>query len=544
MNSLTNLNLVSVGIAVAAIAILGFVIYFNNRKSVTNKAFLLFALFSVLWSVVNYIQYQVHTPELSFWVLRCVLFLGVWHSFSFFQFALVFPEETFSFRRWFTYGLVPITAIASLFTLSPYVFSGIAKVSPNGTLVQVQNGPAIPFVALLILLLVAGGVVLLIRKTVRAAAERKRQFAFVMGGMAATFVLLMTFNFILPAFFNNTQFIPYGAIFLLPFVAFTFYAVSRYHLLNTKIISTEILSFVLAVATLLQVIISQSIAELLLRVGVFTLTLIFCVLLIQSVRREVEQREELERLNKQIEGQKEQLEELSHFKSELLSLASHQIRSPLAAIKGFGTLIVGGSYGPVPDKIKETVGKMGESANSLIGLINTLLDMRKVDEGKMEYQMARVDLKKIVNDVFELLRGLAETKKLEFKFNAPDHEVPVNADAEKLKQVIQNLADNAIKYTPSGFVHIDLMETPAAPGQMPTATVAVSDSGVGFSPDLAPHLFEEFIRDERVKKQILGTGLGLYIARKIAEAHGGKLWAESPGEGKGSSFRVSIPELQ
>jgi two-component system, OmpR family, sensor histidine kinase MtrB len=330
----------------------------------------------------------------------------------------------------------------------------------------------------------------------------------------------------------------------LPFVALTFYAVSRYHLLDTKVISTEILSFVLAIATLLQIIISQSLAELLLRSGVFVLTLIFAVLLIQSVRREVEQREQLEVLNIKLDDANKQLEELSHFKSELLSLASHQIRSPLAAIKGFGTLIVGGSYGPVPDKIKETVVKMSDSANNLINLINTLLDMRKVEEGKMDYQMARTDLKKLANDVVELLKGLAETKKLEFTFTAPDKEILVNADAEKLKQVIQNLTDNAIKYTPNGFVHVELKEEPSAvPGQAPNAIITVSDSGVGFSPELAPHLFEEFIRDARVKKQILGTGLGLYIARKIAEAHGGTIWAESAGEGKGSSFHMKVPEI-
>ena len=165
---------------------------------------------------------------------------------------------------------------------------------------------------------------------------------------------------------------------------------------------------------------------------------------------------------------------------------------------------------------------MSKSANDLINLINTLLDMRKVEEGKMDYQMARADLSKIVNEVTDLMRPLAETKKLEFKFDSPGHEVPVNADAEKLKQVVQNLTDNAIKYTPSGFVHIELKE------ENGSAIVTVSDFRRGFSPELAPHLFEEFIRDERVKKQILGTGLGLYIARKIAEAHGGTLWAESP----------------
>jgi signal transduction histidine kinase len=123
-------------------------------------------------------------------------------------------------------------------------------------------------------------------------------------------------------------------------------------------------------------------------------------------------------------------------------------------------------------------------------------------------------------------------------FTNADHDIFVNADAQKLKQVVQNLVDNAIKYTPSGFVRVTLSE------EAGRANIAVSDSGLGISAALIPYLFEEFIRDERVKKDIRGTGLGLYIARKITEAHQGTISVESPGEGEGSTFRVTLPALQ
>ncbi len=533
-----NLDLLSVGIAVAGIGILGFVVFFSDRKSITNVSFLGFAVMTVIWGISNYFNYQFISPELVLWTLRAHLCISVLHAYFFFQLAYVFPLAEKKFSKVYKVVLLPAVALVAILTLTPLVFSGIEKVASAGQVTNPTRGPAIILFVLMAVYLIGGGIFLLFRKLFQAKKEEKAQYRFVIIGTVFTFLLILTFNLVLPIFFNQLRFAPLGAIFIFPFIAFTAYAIFKHHLLSVKVISTEILAFILAVVTFSEVVLSTSFVQIMFRSGELILVLIFGIYLIQSVLREVEQREELERLNKQIEEQNVKLEELSHFKSELLSLASHQIRSPLAAIKGFGTLIVDGSYGPVPDKVKEAVEKMGKSANELIGLINTLLDLRKVEEGKMEYQFAKTDLNKLTTEVLDLLKPLAEAKKLIFTLDAPGHEVWVNADGEKLKQVIQNLTDNAIKYTPSGEVRVELKEEGGA------ATVSVKDSGVGVPASLLPHLFEEFIRDERVKKQILGTGLGLYIARKIAEAHGGKIWAESEGEGKGSTFRVSVPLMK
>src|SRR6185312_15719700 len=140
----------------------------------------------------------------------------------------------------------------------------------------------------------------------------------------------------------NVLYIPLAAVFFFPFIAFTTYAITKYHLLSVKVISAEIFAFLLTIVTFSEIIFSQTLLQILFRVGEFILVLVFGILLIQSVQREVEQREELEKLNEKIEADNKQLAELGRFKSELLSLASHQIRSPLAAMKGFITLIVGG----------------------------------------------------------------------------------------------------------------------------------------------------------------------------------------------------------
>jgi signal transduction histidine kinase len=164
--------------------------------------------------------------------------------------------------------------------------------------------------------------------------------------------------------------------------------------------------------------------------------------------------------------------------------------------------------------------------------------MRKVEEGKMEYSFEKVDLVALIAGTVESIMPLAQAKNLTLSSTLPPAPVMVNIDKEKFKQVIQNLLDNAIKYTPTGFVKLELTTNQGK------ALIAVSDSGFGIPATLIPFLFEEFIRDERIKREIRGTGLGLYIARKITEAHGGTLVAESEGEGKGSTFRATIPVAQ
>jgi hypothetical protein len=373
-----NLSLLLTGVVTAATAILGFSIFLNNRKGITNKSFYLFSLLTIAYIVFNYSARAITNPVSSLILFRITIFFAVWHAFYIFQLLYVFPKESVRFPRWYLWGLVPLVAIVSLLNLTPFVFSKVGAVSASGQVLTIVNGPGIAAFGLLVSILIASGLGIFFKKTISAPAGEKPPLKYVLLGTCTTFILLGTFNFILPALFNNSSFIALGPLFFFPFIILTFFAITRHGLLSIKVISTEILAFTLSVITLLELIISQTLAETLLRTGLFILVLIFSLFLIQSVRREVEQRQLLEKLDKELEEKNKQLEELGRFKSELLSLASHQIRSPLAAIKGFGTLIIDGSYGPVSDKIKEVVEKMDKSANELISLINTLLDLRKV----------------------------------------------------------------------------------------------------------------------------------------------------------------------
>lgn len=248
-----------------------------------------------------------------------------------------------------------------------------------------------------------------------------------------------------------------------------------------------------------------------------------------------DQGKDLEQLNKELTEAKDKFEKLNHFKTHLLALTSHQMKTPLGIIRGYAALLREGSYGPLTDKAKDALAKIELSAEDLVNLVDNVIDLRKVEEGRIQYQMSHFDFVKLLRQTAEELGHMAMAKGLNLSVEVPQNEIIIYGDEQKLRHVIQNLLDNAVKYTNKGVVRVKAEEKDG------NVLLAVEDTGIGIPEGVSPMLFEEFVRDERVKQEIRGTGIGLSIAKTFVEAHKGKVWAESPGEGKGSTFYVSIP---
>jgi signal transduction histidine kinase len=520
---------------------LGLMVYRSNPKSATNKIFFALSILIALWLPTGAL-YLAQFSTILLLVMRLGIFFAAPMSMLFFWFAYTVPNESFPLSKPMIWTTTLLTAIMMAFNISPYAFSQVETVG-NTPVVTTGLG-IIPFSIISTIFSILA-IYFLIKKAFMTAGESRGQIRTVLIGMVVMLLLVIGTILVPLIFFHSGLFIVLLPIYTLVFLGATAYAITRYHLFNLKIIATESLTIILCIILFAKIFVDKTATDVIVDSLIFLVTIVFGILLVKSVRSEVRQREELERLNRQIAEKNNQLEDLSRFKSQLLSLASHQIKSPLAAIKGFVSLISEGAYGEVGDRVKETLKKVQNSADDLIGLINTLLDVRKVEEGKMEYKFERVDVNDMTAKVIDLLQPLAQAKKLALSFAPAPRPVWVNADPEKLKQVVQNIIDNAIKYTPTGFVKVSLDETAPVDTAAKRGTLVISatDSGLGIAAELIPHLFEEFVRDERVKKEIRGTGLGLYIAQKIAEAHGGKITAESPGEGKGSAFHITLPEI-
>lgn len=535
-----NLDLLSVGIAVATTAILGCIVIFSNHKSATHRAFLIFSIVTIFWGIVNYLHYQFESPILVLWLLRLVLFSAVWVAFSLFRLLYIFPSENRALPKKSRLLLFLLAVLTSILTLTPLVFREIVGSIIIGQSPRTIKGPGIFVFGFVSLGFVLNGLYFLIKKQREAVGIEKSQLKLLLTGASLMFLLIITFNFVFAAFLDNQRFIPLGAVFILPFVFATFYAIIRHQLLNIKVIATEILTLVVIIATFLEVLISRGPLEIVFRSGVFVFLLAFGILLIRSVRREVEQREKLEVLSKELGEVNEELKRLDQTKSEFISMAGHQLRAPLTVIKGYISMTLEGSFGAITEKAKSALEKVFVSTEQLIKLVGGMLNLSRIESGKIEYVFIFNNIVPIIEGVVEEFKPEAKKKGLSIIFrNGAGKTLVMRHDPDKIREVVINLIHNAIKYTDKGAITVALKEVGSKDKRL---RISVHDQGIGIKAEDLGRLFAKFVRTEESKTfNPEGMGIGLYFVKRVVEDHNGKAWAESAGLGKGSTFIVELP---
>jgi len=253
-----------------------------------------------------------------------------------------------------------------------------------------------------------------------------------------------------------------------------------------------------------------------------------------------ELRMRLEQSNLDLEVANDKLKSLDTLKSEFLSLASHQLRSPLTAIKGYASMLIEGSFDKLTVKNTEPIKRIYTSAQDLTNIVEDLLNVSKIEQGGMKYEFMPTNLSDIAQKLFHEMEISAQNKHITLTFETPKYdECMASTDPTKIKQVFLNVVDNSIKYTPEGgTVAMKLMRD----GKN-SIIFAVSDNGMGISPETKAKLFEKFSRGEGSKVNTGGSGLGLYLAKQIAIAHKGDIEVESEGLGTGATFKVILPAV-
>ena len=241
------------------------------------------------------------------------------------------------------------------------------------------------------------------------------------------------------------------------------------------------------------------------------------------------------RLFDEIQDKSRQLAEASQHKSQFLANMSHELRTPLNAILGYNELIVDGIYGTPSEKMQAVLKRVESNGRHLLGLINAVLDLSKIEAGQFTLDLADYSLQNVAQTVYNAVEPLALDKKLVFKAEVQSDLPPGRGDERRLTQVLLNLVGNAIKFTDAGEV---VIKADASDG---TFNLAVRDTGPGISAADQAKLFQEFQQaDNSNTRKKEGTGLGLAISKRIIEMHGGRIWIESQ-VGQGSTFFVTLP---
>lgn len=366
-------------------------------------------------------------------------------------------------------------------------------------------------------------------------ANKKEIVSLSMG--VVLFLFAFAWGNIIGSFTDDWQLGQYGLFGMPIFTAFLAYSIVKYKTFNIKLIGTQALVIALWIA-LFAVLFIRTIENVRVIVSLtLILFLIVGIILVRSVKREVEQRERIEKLARDLEVANEKLKELDQMKTEFLSLATHQIRSPLTAIKGYSSMLLEGDFGEMPIKARGAVKTVFASCQHLIDIVEDFLNISRIEQGRMVYNKENLNLKDLVKEATTELMPNAEKKGLRIDLQITDQTpLIITADKNKMKQVLHDLIDNAIKYTKTGGIEVRVLRDQL------NAEVMVKDTGVGMDKKDMDRLFNKFSRaTDAFKQNVTGTGLGLYIAQKMTEAHGGKIQAESQGRGKGSTFTIVLP---
>ena len=530
-------------IPTAVLAILiGAFVFLKNRSSLISKILLGIALSFSIWSFLDLLNWEFGYNSIL--TMFSWSLLGLVNSLIF-LFSLYFVY-VFIDKRDILFSKKLILGILFM----PIIF--LTPTTLNLPFFDITNCEATEgkfftnyyyYLSLAIFIWILGLIMYRYRK---ADKDFKKQILFMGFGIELFLLSFFATNF-LASMLDNYNILIYGMFGMVIFMGFLAYLIVKFKAFNIKLLGAQALmvSLVVLIGSMFAFVETTTSRIL---VGV-TLALSSGMgwFLVKSVKLEVQRKEELQLMSDKLANANDQLRVLDNAKSEFISIASHQLRTPLTAIKGFVSLLLEGSYGKLDPKQEDVLNKVYLSNDRLVNLVEDLLNISRIESGRMEFKFELRQAEDICQEVIDTFVIKAKEHGLSLEYKKPAEPLPkIMVDGAKVREVISNMVDNAIKYTPKGGVTLKIEklfgEAQKIPGDEGSIRITVSDTGIGIPQTELPYLFAKFSRGKDIKRlNAAGTGLGLYVGRNMIEASGGKIWAESGGQDKGSRFIIELP---
>jgi signal transduction histidine kinase len=530
--------------------LLSIFVFFKSKCSFISKILLAIAVLFSAWSFLDLYLWTNSNSGLMqfFWPMTNLTGLLISALTIYFVYAFLEGKDIR-----LVYKIVFFILFAPFLILLPTSLSSRGFDLSNCESIQ---GNSIYYFYFLEILFSAWLLIYLLKKYIQSEKNKRKEIFYVGMGSILFLVSFSGANVISSALTNYFgsdvsgtywKILQYGLFGVPLFMALLAYLIVKYKAFNIKLIGTQALVAALLIGIGSQFFFIQNPTNIVLNGITLALVLGFGYMLVKSVKLEVKRKEELQALSSQLSDANAKLRQLDKAKSEFISIASHQLRTPLTSIKGFGSLLLEGTYGEVPEAQRGALEKIYISNERLIQLVEDLLNISRIEAGRMEFDFQEAQIEDLVQEAVMTLELSAKAKSLYLHWEKPATLMPkLKIDITKIKEVISNMIDNAIKYTQKGGITVKL-ETNTAwdtehKDHKESVRMIVSDTGIGMDEEEVGMIFEKFQRGKQVAHYHTdGTGLGMYIGKKIVSEHKGKIWAESDGKGKGSRFILELP---
>ncbi len=517
--------------------VLIFLVYFSNPKARLNQIFVATTFLMFIWVDFAFLARLEGQAERALlwikiaWAITPLLFSLIY----FFIIYFIGLQKKYRFLDIFNIFLSVLFIIIGLFT--NFV---IKDIKFDGTTLSIIYGQLVfLFFGVIFYLTILNFVLLFKRYFESSAKEERIKIQYLLIGLFFFFLMNSIFNIVLPVFFGIVhlyEFGDYSTIILLSLIA---YIVVKRELFGIKIIiPAALVSLITILLTLDILVFTPDLLFKLYKGLVLVVFVYFGYLLIKSVLREIELKERMKKAYEIEKRAKEGLKRLDEAKNQFLMATQHHLRTPLTAMIGYLDLIFGGTYGKISPRIKETLEKFQISTKRLIKVINEFLDISQFQLGKKVITLKPdVHIEPIFEEIVDELQLEAKARGIYLKLQKQVKTPGIKADPEKLKLAFYNVVDNGIKYTNKGGVTIKLKV------ENSRLRIMVKDTGAGILKEDQKTLFTKLFERGKEAKRLHGTGMGigLYITFHIIKAHNGKIWVESEGRGKGSTFYIELP---
>jgi len=514
-------------------------VYFAGRKKRINQ---LFASMVLLWIVGEMTPYflfrSISLPQ------RIIFFLPKLEVFSVFVFFILFyffsmrflhENRKFPLLNKIIVVSASIGALVAAFT-NLFQKSVLLSNEMKGLDLKLTLGGKIFWLGFVIIVTLF----ILYRFVVnyfKSKPKDRLRIQYFLFGILSWVAINLVFNVFFPLIEDTFRYAMWGNYSILVLFGFTAYAIVKRHLFGIKVVLTQLLVGLIAVLLLVNVVGSDTPFEYTWKGSLLVVFLLFGYLLIKSILREIKQKEEFKKMATNLQKANVKLKQLDATKTEFIAVASHQLRTPLTAIRGYISLVRHDHYGHIPKKAQDALRLVYQASLRLLNLSNRLLDVSRIQLGKISFNPQPVSLVDIISSVVQELQIQAKEKKLKLVFEKPDQKMPLlSLDVGKIRQVLLNILDNDLKYTQKGGITIYLRSLDGR------VRIKIQDTGMGMTPEELGKIFKSFSRgDAGMAFHSAGAGLGLYVAKKFVDLHHGRIWATSPGKGRGSVFWIELP---